>query len=140
MEDSIDNESFDTIAFAQSLAAAAAEMQASDIVILDLRGRVAYTDGFVLCSGRNRRHVIAIADAVKQHVKKTYGKLPNGMEGQERGQWVLVDFGDFVVHVFDREMRGYYDLDGLWSDAPRIDGPEPEPSDDDDTSEPRYFS
>lgn len=136
MEDSIDT--FDSVAFAQALAHVASETQATDIVILDLRGRVAYTDGFVLCSGRNRRHVQAIAEAVKQYVKQEHGRHPQGMEGQERGQWVLVDFGDFVVHVFDREMRGNYDLDGLWRDAPRIQGPEADtPAEEPD--EPNYF-
>ena len=131
-------EDFDTIAFAKVLAEAAAEMQAIDIQIIDLRGLVAYTDGFVVCSGRNRRHVVAIAEAVRVKVRDAYGKAPQGVEGKDRGQWVLVDLGDFVVHVFDHSMRGFYDLDGLWRDAPRIEGPEPiappEPE------EPEYFT
>ncbi|MCB9672858.1 MAG: ribosome silencing factor [Alphaproteobacteria bacterium] len=133
MEDSID--SLDTVAFAQALARAASDTQATDIVILDLRGLVSYTDGFVLCSGKNRRHVTAIAEAVRMEAKRGYGIAPLGVEGKERGQWVLVDFGDIVVHVFDASMRGFYDLDGLWRDAPRIEGPPAE-----EPSEPTYFN
>jgi ribosome-associated protein len=97
MEDSIDT--LDTVAFAQDLAKAASDLQASEIVLIDLRGLVAYTDGFVVCSGRNRRHVLAIAHAVRQEAKKTYNLHAQGVEGAERGQWVLVDFGDIVVHI-----------------------------------------
>ena len=92
MEDSID--SLDTVAFAQALARAASDTQATDIVILDLRGLVSYTDGFVLCSGKNRRHVTAIAEAVRMEAKRGYGIAPLGVEGKERGQWVLDNFED----------------------------------------------
>lgn len=135
MEDSI--ETLDTVEFARALALAANETQASGITVIDLRGLVAYTDGFVLCSGRNRRHVQAIAEAVRQTAKNDFKLYPQGTEGAERGQWVLVDFGDIVVHVFDAAMRGFYDLDGLWADAPRIEVPGIEVE---EPEEPRYFT
>jgi ribosome-associated protein len=136
MEDSIDT--LDTVAFAQDLAKAASELQATEISLIDLRGLVAYTDGFVVCTGRNRRHVQAIAQAVRQLAKNDYGKHAQGVEGLDRGQWVLVDFGDIVVHVFETSMRGFYDLDGLWRDAPRLEVPaEAVPE---EPAEPTYFS
>ncbi len=119
MEEPIDP--IDTVALAKALARVADDTQAYDIVILDLRGRVSYTDAFVLCTGRNRRHVLAIAEAIRLAAKRTFGVVPRGLEGLEAGQWVLVDLGDVVVHVFDPERRGFYDLDGLWSDAPRLE-------------------
>ena len=118
----------------KAIAEAAQETQATDIVLINLEGLVAYTDAFVLCTARNRRQVNAIAEAVRMKVKQTYGKYPLGIEGKERGQWVLVDFGDVVVHIFDQAMRGFYDLDGLWADAPRFDGPDAEV-----TGEPNFF-
>ena len=133
LEDSITT--FDSESFAATLANAASELQATDIVLLNLEGRVAYTDGFVICSGRNRRHVLAIAEAIRMEAKKLYNKHAEGVEGKERGQWVLVDFGDIVVHVFDQQSRGFYDLESLWMDAPRWQGPpqaEPE--------EPQFFT
>lgn len=127
-------EELDVVELAKLIAEAAAKTQASDISIIDLRGLVDYTDAFVLCSARNRRQVAAIAEAVRLEVKRTYSKHALGVEGLERGQWVLVDFGDVVCHVFDQSMRGFYDLDGLWADAPRIEGPAQDAS-----GEPQFF-
>ncbi len=102
------------------VAEAAADKKAQDVVALDMRGLVAYTDIFVLCTASNRRQVKAIADHVRQHLKKEYGHRTTGVEGLESGRWALVDFGDVVLHIFEGPLRGFYDLDGLWSDAPRI--------------------
>ena len=126
----------DSVKFAQALAEAAADKLAEDIAILDLRGKVDYTDLFVLCTARNGRQVGAIADAVRQVAKTDFDQLPLGVEGTEANQWVLVDLGDVVVHVFDQDMRGFYDLDGLWSDAPRLEAPQ---SSAEESSEPRFF-
>ncbi len=109
---------------ARALAEAAAEKKAFDITILDLRGLVAYTDVFVICSARNRRQVQAIADEVRKVAKEKYSLYAKGAEGLEAARWVLVDFGAVVVHVFDEPMRGFYNLDGLWGDAPRLPAPE----------------
>ncbi len=124
-------------ALAQALASACADTKATDITILDMRGLVDYTDTFVLCSGRSGRQVNAIADAVRSVAKADLDLLPLGVEGQETGKWVLVDFGDCVVHIFEASMRGFYDLDGLWADAPRFEAPRNE--DDETAEEPRFF-
>lgn len=109
---------------ARALAGACLESKAMDVVILDLRDLVDFADFFVLATARNPRQVNAIADAVKQCAKHDHDTPPVGVEGLGTGRWVLADFGDVVVHVFDRDMRGFYDLDGLWRDAPRIDPPD----------------
>lgn len=123
-EDTIHSEELAT-----ALARAALEKKAFDVSILDMRELIAYTDIFVICCGTNRRQVRAIADAVLGMCKRDLQLLPEGVEGMEAGRWVLVDFGAVVVHVFDGPLRGFYDLDGLWGDAPRLAVPEvPEPT------------
>ena len=109
---------------ATALAKAALEKKAFDLCILDMRGLVDYCDIFVLCSARNRRQVQAIAEFVRQHGKRELRLKPQATEGLEAARWVLVDFGDVVLHVFDEPMRGFYNLDGLWADAPRLEAPE----------------
>jgi ribosome-associated protein len=106
------------------LARAAEDRKADDIVLLDMRDLVAYTDVFVICSGANARQVRAIAAELRRVAKVERGLLPDGVEGEDSGRWVLVDYGHVVVHVFDRALRGFYDLEGLWMDAPRITLPE----------------
>lgn len=94
--------------------------KAEDVVVVDVRGRTSYCDLFVLATGSQARQVRAMADGIVQFMKKGHGRRPAGVEGTDGGKWVLVDLGDIVVHGFDGPMRGYYDLDGLWADAPRI--------------------
>lgn len=110
--------------FAQLLAKAALDKKALDLAILDMNSLVSYTDVFVLCTATNPRQVRAIADAVRQFAKHQLDRLPEGMEGLESARWVLVDFGEVVVHIFDGPLRGFYNLDGLWADAPRLALPE----------------
>jgi len=88
-------------------------------VVLDVRERVSYTDFIVLVSGRSDRHVQSLADAVVDAFAERRRK-PIGVEGA-RGQWTLIDFGDIVIHVFHHPMRDFYDLEGLWCDAPRVE-------------------
>ena len=84
-----------------------------------------YCDAFVICHGTNRRQVRAIAEGIQENLRER-GVRPLGVEGMEASRWVLLDFGDVVVHVFDEPLRGFYDLDGLWGDAPRMKvGPPP---------------
>ena len=109
---------------ATALSKAALEKKAFDLAILDMRGLVDYCDLFVICSARNRRQVQAIAEFVRSHGKRELRLKPQAIEGLEAARWVLVDFGDVVLHVFDEPMRGFYNLDGLWSDAPRLEAPE----------------
>jgi ribosome-associated protein len=89
-----------------------------------MRTLVDYTDVFVLCTARNRRHVAALAEDVRAMAKHDLGLQCLGMEGLPTARWVLVDFGSVVVHIFDEPLRPFYNLDGLWSDAPRLPVPE----------------
>lgn len=106
------------------LALAAAEAIAArkgeEIVILDMSGISSYCDAFVLCHATNRRQVRAIAEGVVEDLKLK-GHRTVGIEGLDASRWVLIDFGDVIVHVFDEPMRGFYDLESLWSDSPRIE-------------------
>ena len=92
--------------------------------IIDLRELVSFCDFFVLATAANPRQVRAVAEAVRLAAKHDHGVMSRGAEGTDSGRWVLCDFGDVVVHVFERDMRGFYDLDGLWSDAPRLELPD----------------
>ena len=84
--------------------------------MLDLTGITSFTDYFVVCTGANQRQIQAIADAIGQDLKH-HGEFPNSVEGYKDAEWVLVDFGDFVVHVFSPRARTYYDLERLWRNA-----------------------
>jgi len=106
-----------------TVARLAQQKKAEELVILDVEGRVSYCDRFVICNGTNRRQVRAIAEAVILEMKQLLGRPPLSVEGMSACRWVLVDFGDVILHVFDRDLRGFYDLDGLWADATRVDVP-----------------
>jgi len=99
---------------------AAADKQALDLVVLDLRKAAGFTDYFILCSGSNPRQIRAIADGVLAALAAG-GVKPAHMEGYDRSEWVLLDYFDFVVHVFARETRIFYGLERLWGNAERID-------------------
>ena len=105
---------------AVAAARAALEKKAEDVVVLDLRGVSGYTDFLVIGSGGSDRQLEAIADSVEKELTAA-GHRPIGSEGQRGGRWVLLDFGDVVVHVFHADERVHYDLEGLWADAPRIE-------------------
>ena len=109
---------------AQHLAEASLEKKSTELAILDMQGLIDYADIFVICSASNRRQVQAIAEEVRRHAKQELNLLATAVEGYQAARWVLVDFGDVVVHVFDGALRGFYDLDGLWADAPRLPLPE----------------
>jgi ribosome-associated protein len=102
---------------ARRAAEAALEKKADDVVMVDLRGKSTYADFLVICSGTNDRQLEAVADSVEKSLREA-GQHLIGAEGGRGGRWVLLDFGDVVVHVFHQEERAYYDLEGLWSDAP----------------------
>ena len=104
------------------IADAALDKKAGELVVLDVSELISYCDRFVLCNGSNRRQVSAIAQAV-QTLAREYDIRPVGVEGLSTGRWVLIDFGDVVIHVFHEDARFFYDLDGLWADAPRIPVP-----------------
>jgi len=104
-------------ATARRAAAAALEKKAEDVVLIDLRKHSTYADFLLVCSGSNERQLEAIAEGVTRSLRDS-GETPIGTEGARGGRWVLLDFGDLVVHVFAEDERAYYDLEGLWSDAP----------------------
>ncbi len=98
---------------------AASDKKAVDIVVLDLREIASFTDYFIIASGTNVRQVQAIADEVSEQLKKQ-GTRAARIEGYKTAEWVLVDYGDFIVHVFEDKARKFYDLERLWRDAARV--------------------
>jgi ribosome-associated protein len=95
---------------------AAESKQAKEIKVLDLREITAFADFFVVCSGANARQIQAIANEIETHMKQL-GEYPNCVEGYQNAEWVLLDYGDYVVHIFTDKARQYYDLERLWRDA-----------------------
>ena len=102
---------------------AALEMKAKDLVILSVKEISAFADYFIICSGTSDRQVRAIAAAIQENLK-TADILPLGVEGEAAGQWVLMDYDDVVIHIFLDPVRTFYDLERLWSEAPRMDIPD----------------
>jgi ribosome-associated protein len=100
--------------------AAALDRKAEDMVVLDLTKASAFTDFFVICTATNRRQSQAIADAVKEALAKK-GARPALVEGYEKGDWILIDYFDFIVHVFMPSAREFYSLERLWGDAERVE-------------------
>lgn len=107
---------------AQALARRAAELMVDkkvlDVVLLDVRGMTSYADWFVLGSADSERQVGAAAESLREKLREEGFRII-GAEGFETGHWVLLDYGEVVVHLFSTEVRAFYDLDGLWADAPK---------------------
>jgi ribosome-associated protein len=101
---------------------AAREKQATNVTVLDLTGVTSFTDYFVICSGANIRQNQAITDEIGKQLK-AHGELPTSIEGYEQGEWILSDYGDFLVHVFSEKSREYYALERLWRDAKVLELP-----------------
>jgi ribosome-associated protein len=97
--------------------------KAEYLVILDVAELSSIADYFIICSGRSSRQVKAIADHVLLELKKQ-GLRPLSVEGEKEGHWVVLDFGDVVIHLFYEPVRSFYDLESLWADAPRISTPD----------------
>lgn len=104
---------------AAAIAALASDKKAIDVVELDLRGVLGYTDYFVVCTGNTDRQVKAIHDGIHEGLKHEHGLLPRRVEGTGEGRWVLLDYLDVVAHVFTPEAREYYRLEQLWGEAPK---------------------
>ena len=100
---------------------AALDKQAADPVILDLRGLSDVTDYFLICHGNSDRQVLAIVDSIEDRLRREFKRRPSHIEGRRSGDWVLMDFVDFVVHVFQKDRRQFYRLERLWGDAPSVD-------------------
>ncbi len=114
----------DSQTLATAIVQAAWSKNAYQTRIFDVRKLVDYTDLFVILTGRSERQVAAIADAIEADLKEQ-GAAPAGIEGRKTASWILLDFGNVVVHVFEKGTREYYDLDRLWADAPQIEVEEP---------------
>jgi len=100
------------------------EKKAEDIIAIDVAELLVVTDYFVICTGRNDRQVRTIADEVEEQMRIQGGVKPIGREGVAEGRWLLLDFGDVVVHIFQSDEREFYRLEKLWGDAPRVPLPE----------------
>src|SRR5262245_5137607 len=100
---------------------AALDKKAMDTVVLDLRKADGFTDYFVICSAANARQITAIADAVQETLKQRLGERPAVAEGVKSSEWILLDYFNFVVHIFSRECRAFYGLERLWGNATRYE-------------------
>ena len=109
-----------SLQLALTAARVADENRGRDIVILDMREITPVFDYFVLATGSSLRQLHAISDEIEQTVKRTLGDRKLGLEGYSEGGWVLIDYGDVVVHLFDAKSREYYSLEELWGDAKRV--------------------
>ena len=110
----------ETIAKLKAIIEAVSEKKAKDTEILQLTGLTIMTDYFVICSGESTTQVRTIVDHVEEQLRKA-GIKPSGIEGYSNSRWVLMDYGDVIVHVFEEETRQYYEIEKLWIDAPRIE-------------------
>jgi ribosome-associated protein len=106
------------------LVSSALEKKACDLVLMEVRELSSIADYFIICSGRSDRQVQSIAQGIEENLHQA-GLSPLSTEGMNRGHWVLMDFTDVIVHIFYQPVREFYDLDGLWGHAPRVELPEP---------------
>jgi ribosome-associated protein len=111
----------DTAALARRLAELADSKGATDVVVLDMRKLVSYTDHLAICTARNERQAKAIVDEVRQRLKSEQGLLPGGTDGEGSDGWVVLDYLDAVLHVFTEEARKRYQLEDLWREAPQLE-------------------
>jgi ribosome-associated protein len=103
---------------------AAQDKKAFEVVVLDLRKTEGFTDYFVICTGANARQIHAIADGVEDTLREKLGERPAHAEGVEKSEWILLDYFNFVVHVFSRDCRSFYGLERLWGNAERHEFPD----------------
>jgi len=116
-------QTMETLEAVEIAARAAGEKKATEIVALDLREVASFTEYFVICTGANTRQVQAISNSVEDELRKA-GKRPLHIEGYSTGEWILLDYGDFIMHVFSNSSRRFYDLERLWRDAGPVKLPE----------------
>lgn len=99
---------------------AALNKKALDLILLDVRKVSSFADYFIICSGKSSRHVQGIASFIEESLAKE-GIYPLGIEGSTQGSWILMDYNELIIHIFYKPIREFYDLEGLWSDAKRIE-------------------
>lgn len=110
----------DSKSLAQRCADLAGQKKASDVVILDVKDIFSMADYFIICGGNSDRQVRAIASFVEETLEEE-GVSPLGVEGMTEGRWVLMDLNEVIIHIFQEDIRSFYDLEGLWRDAPRVE-------------------
>jgi iojap-like ribosome-associated protein len=101
----------------------AEEKKAVRTVVLDLRDIASFTEYFIITSGTNQRQVQAIADEIQEQLKKQLDERPVRTEGYATAEWILMDYGDFIIHIFEQKAREFYDLERLWRDAKKVELP-----------------
>lgn len=120
-EDSPQDGPTDSRAMAVVAARAADDKKATDVVVLEVGAIIGICDHFVICSAPNPRLVAAVAQEIEDRIAERFDRRPSSVEGLDERRWVLVDLGDVIVHVFAEEERGYYRLERLYGDAPRVE-------------------
>ena len=110
----------DSETIARACAAAAADKKAENLVLLDLRGVSGFTDFFLICSGSSEPQLKAISSSIRESVREKFDQRPFAEDGYPASQWVVLDYGDVICHLFYGDKRGFYDLENLWSDAKRV--------------------
>ncbi len=117
----MNNQDAESLDLAKVAAAAADEKLGTDVIVLDVGNVLSITGFFVVASAGNTRQVRTIADEVEKQVKEKLGRTPGRTEGISEGQWVLLDYGDVVMHVFSEDTRRFYEIERLYSDVPKVD-------------------
>jgi len=111
----------DSITIAKTCAEQAHEIQAEDVVVLDLQGISSLANYFVICTATSMPHMKAVAREIREKTAEAIGEKPRASEGEASSQWMIIDYVDVVVHIFHQEKRDIYSLEDLWSDAPRVE-------------------
>ena len=101
----------------------ASEKKAVNLTVIDLREIASFTEFFIITGGTNQRQVQAISDDIEKQLKKQLSERPIRIEGYRTGEWILMDYGDFVIHIFEQKAREFYDLERLWRDAKKVELP-----------------
>ncbi|MBI5932054.1 MAG: ribosome silencing factor [Chloroflexi bacterium] len=115
MTDNQENVQLTTLDYARAIVDIISDVKGEDVVLLDLRDVTVITDFFIICTGNSDRQLKAILEKISMGMKEKYDLRGARIEGNAQGGWVLVDYGDIVVHAFSEEQRDYYDLEGLWN-------------------------
>jgi ribosome-associated protein len=110
-----------SLELALAAARTAAENRGQDLVVMDLRKLTSFFDYFVIATGASRRQLHAMSEEIDRVLEREMGDQRLGIEGYQESRWILLDYGNVVVHLFDAEMRGFYDLENLWAEAPQVD-------------------
>lgn len=115
MSENHENAQMTTLDYARAIVDIISDVKGEDVVLLDLRDITVITDFFIICTGNSDRQLKAVVERISEVMKQKHGLSGARIEGNPEGGWVLLDYGDIVVHVFIEDQRDYYDLEGLWS-------------------------